>query len=58
MYFPGMLLMGGGNLEFLRVLLGHYDYTVTKNYASLAAQYRMLGIPVYRLDPIFFRVLP
>ncbi len=51
-------LMGGGNLEFLRVLLGHYDYTVTKNYSSLAAQYRMLGIPVYRLDPIFFRTLP
>lgn len=26
--------------------------------SSLAAQYRMLGIPVYKLDPIFFRVLP
>lgn len=56
--FATSYLMGGGNLEFLRVLLGHYDYTVTKNYSSLAAQYRMLGIPVYRLDPIFFRTLP
>lgn len=56
--FATSYLMGGGNLEFLRVLLGHYDYTVTKNYSSLAAQYRMLGIPVYKLDPIFFRVLP
>lgn len=55
--FATSYLMGGGNLEFLRVLLGHYDYTVTKNYSSLAAQYRMLGIPVYKLDPIFYRTL-
>ncbi len=56
--FATSYLMEGGNLEFLRVLLGHYDYTVTKDYSSLAAQYQMLGIPVYKLDPIFFRVLP
>ena len=55
--FATSYLMGGGNLEFLRVLLGHYDYTVTKSYSSLAAQYRMLGIPVYKLDPIFFKTL-
>ncbi len=55
--FATSYLMAGGNLEFLRVLLGHYDYTVTKGYSSLAAQYRMLGIPVYRLDPIFFRTI-
>ncbi len=53
--FATSYLMGGGNLEFLRVLLGHYDYTITRNYASLAAQYRMLGIPVYKLDSIFFQ---
>ena len=53
--FATSYLMYGGNLEFLRVLLGHYDYTVTKNYSSLAAQYRMLGVPIYKLDPIFFQ---
>lgn len=55
--FATSYLIYGGNLEFLRVLLGHYDYTVTKNYSSLAAQYQMLDIPIYKLDPIFFRTL-
>ena len=31
-----------------------YDYTVTKGYASLAAECKMLGINVYKLDKIFF----
>lgn len=52
--FATSYLIGGGNLEFLRVFMGHYDYTVTKNYSSLAAQCRMLGADIYRLDPIFF----
>lgn len=55
--FATAYLCGGGNLEFLRVLLGHSDYSVTKTYSSLAAQYKMLGVPVYSLDPIFFRIL-
>lgn len=55
--FATSYLCGGGNLEFLRVLMGHYDYSVTKVYSSLSAQYKMLGVPVYQLDPIFFRVL-
>ena len=54
--FATSFLIGGGNLEFLRVMMGHSDYVVTKMYSSLAAQYRMLGIPVYKLDPIFFRM--
>ena len=52
--FATSYLIGGGNLEFLRVFLGHTDYTVTKNYAQLAAQFKMLGAEVYRLDAIFF----
>lgn len=55
--FATAYLCGGGNLEFLRVLMGHYDYSVTKVYSSLAAQYKMLGVPVYQLDSIFFRIL-
>lgn len=54
--FATSYLIGGGNLEYLRVFLGHYDYTVTKGYSSLAAQYRMLGLEIYKLDDIFFRI--
>lgn len=52
--FATSYLLGGGNLEYLRVFMGHYDYTVTKSYSSLAAQCRMLGADIYPLDPIFF----
>ena len=48
-------LIGGGNLEFLRVFLGHYDYAATKTYVAMAAQMKLLGAPVYQLDPIFFQ---
>jgi len=52
--FATSYLVGGGNLEFLRVFMGHVDYTVTKEYSSLAAQCKMLGTDIYKLDPIFF----
>ncbi|MCM1113843.1 MAG: site-specific integrase [Muribaculum sp.] len=55
--FATAYLCGGGNLEFLRVLMGHSDYAVTKIYSSLAAQYKMLDVQIYQLDPIFFRIL-
>lgn len=53
--FGTSYLVYGGNLEFLRVFMGHSDYIVTKHYVSLAAQYKMLGVNVYHLDDIFFR---
>ncbi|MDE7254284.1 MAG: tyrosine-type recombinase/integrase [Acetatifactor sp.] len=52
--FATSYLIGGGNLEFLRVFLGHTDYNVTKVYSQLAAKCKMLGVDVYQLDPIFF----
>jgi len=52
--FATSYLIGGGNLEYLRVFMGHTDYAVTQKYASLAAQLKMLGAEIYRLDPIFF----
>lgn len=52
--FATSYLMGGGNLEYLRVFMGHYDYSVTKEYSSLAAQMKMLGADIYKLDPIWF----
>lgn len=52
--FATSYLIGGGNLEFLRVFMGHSDYNVTKIYSQLAAESKMLGVDVYHLDPIFF----
>lgn len=52
--FATSYLIGGGNLEFLRVFMGHSDYNVTKIYSQMAAQYKMLGADVYKLDSIFF----
>lgn len=53
--FATSYLIGGGNLEFLRVFMGHSDYNVTKIYSQLAAESKMLGVDVYRLDSIFFK---
>lgn len=52
--FGASYLIGGGNLEFLRDMMGHSDYTVTRQYVKMANQYRMMGAEVYRLDGIFF----
>lgn len=52
--FATSYLLGGGNMEFLRVFMGHSDYAVTQGYSSLAAECKMLGADIYRLDPIFF----
>lgn len=53
--FATSYLIGGGNLEFLRVFMGHSDYNVTRIYSQFAAESKMLGVDVYQLDPVFFR---
>lgn len=53
--FATSYILGGGNLEMLRILLGHSDYDVTKNYLHLANQYQILQAGIYKLDPVFFQ---
>ena len=53
--FATSYILGGGNLEMLRILLGHSDYDVTKNYLHLANQYQILHANIYKLDPVFFQ---
>ena len=53
--FATSYIMGGGNLETLRILMGHFDYSVTRKYLHLASQYQILGADIYPLDPVFFR---
>lgn len=53
--FATSYIMGGGDLESLRILLGHFDYSVTKSYLHLASQFQLMQAPVYRLDPVYFK---
>ena len=52
--FATSFIMGGGNIEILRILLGHSDFNVTKNYIHLANQYSLLNYDIYRLDKCVF----
>lgn len=52
--FATSFIMGGGQLEILRVLLGHEDYAVTKGYIHLATQLGVINYDIYRLDGIMF----
>ena len=53
--FATSYIVGGGNIEFLRLMLGHSDYATTKMYLHLANQMLMLKSDVYKLDPVFFK---
>lgn len=53
--FATSYILGGGNMEFLRLMLGHSDYETTKIYLHLAQQAKMLHSDIYKLDPVFFK---
>ncbi|MBO6207674.1 MAG: tyrosine-type recombinase/integrase [Lachnospiraceae bacterium] len=42
-----------GNLEFLRMYLGHSTYNVTLNYIQSAYQCNLLKYDIYKIDNIF-----
>jgi len=52
--FATSYVLGGGNLEMLRLLMGHADYNITQNYLHLANQQKLIRNDVYELDSIFF----
>lgn len=53
--FATSYILGGGNMEFLRLMLGHSDYETTKIYLHLAQEAKMLHNDIYKLDSIFFK---
>ena len=55
--FATSYILGGGNLEFLRMMMGHSDYETTKLYLHLAQEAQMLGHDIYKLDAIFFKTV-
>lgn len=53
--FATSFVLGGGNLEVLRILLGHTDYNVTRQYLHIASQLQLTDFDIYKLDDIFFK---
>ena len=53
--FATSFVLGGGSLEVLRVLMGHEDYNVTKQYLHIASQLQITDFDIYKLDDIFFK---
>ena len=53
--FATSFILGGGDLESLRIYMGHSSYEVTQKYLHLANVYSRMGSDVYRLDKIFFK---
>lgn len=55
--FATSYIMGGGNLETLRILMGHSNYETTRGYIHLANQLELLHYDIYRLDKCMFNFL-
>lgn len=55
--FATSFIAYGGNLEFLRLLMGHSSYNVTLNYLHISQVSVLLGIDVYKIDDCFFNFL-
>lgn len=53
--FATSYLYYGGNMEMLRLLMGHSSYTILQNYVHLAAQEELIGSGLYELDEIFLK---
>lgn len=52
--FATSYIVGGGSLEYLRVLMGHESYNVTKEYLHIAAQMNLCRYDIYKLDKCMF----
>ncbi len=53
--FATSYILGGGNLESLRILMGHSDIITTQKYIHLAQTYQLMHPDIYKLDRIFFK---
>ena len=54
--FATAYVLGGGDLESLRIYMGHSDISTTQNYLHLAAEIQCV-VDVYKLDSHMFRRL-
>lgn len=51
--FATSYMVHRGNLEFLRMYLGHETYAVTQNYVRMAAQCSLTNYDIYKIDDCF-----
>lgn len=55
--FATSYILQGGDLESLRLILGHEDIATTQKYLHLANTYMYLGSDIYKIDKVFFKRL-
>lgn len=55
--FATSYILNGGDLESLRLILGHEDISTTQKYLHLANTYLYLGSDIYKIDKVFFKRL-
>lgn len=53
--FATSYILQGGDLESLRIYLGHEDISTTQKYLHLANMYMYLGSNIYKIDKVFFK---
>lgn len=55
--FATSFIIGGGNLEMLRIYLGHSTYDITRTYLHTATFYANSSVKIYELDKIYFKTM-
>ena len=53
--FATSFIIGGGNMEMLRLFLGHSSYSVTQDYLHVANFCQNAGVKIYKLDDVYFK---
>jgi len=51
--FATAYMIQRGNLEYLRMYLGHSSYNITQIYCNMAYQCDITGYNIYKIDPCF-----
>ena len=51
--FASAFVCQGGNLEHLRLLLGHSNFSISENYIHVANKWKSLSPDIYKLDEVF-----
>lgn len=51
--FATSYMLQRGNLEFLRMYLGHSSYDVTKRYIHISSELMICSYDCYQIDPVF-----
>lgn len=55
--FATSYIVNGGDLESLRLMLGHEEISTTQKYLHLANTFLYLGADIYKIDKVFFKRL-